>query len=101
MCTQDAGARLGRHTDVPSEPVRQADVRSEGTAKRREDRPATAEGGRQYPMHHSSIPLHFFISFNDSKQRALSLAVTQPLRLPGMLHITPKLYSRLAVPLPG
>ncbi|PRD14194.1 hypothetical protein CQW29_18065 [Pantoea coffeiphila] len=38
MCPQDAGARLGRHTDVPSEPVRPADERSEGTAKRREDR---------------------------------------------------------------
>lgn len=34
MCPQDAGTRLGRHRDVTSEPVRQADERSEGTTQR-------------------------------------------------------------------
>ncbi|MBM7341718.1 hypothetical protein JOE09_000702 [Pantoea coffeiphila] len=40
MCPQDAGTRLGRRRDATSEPVRQADERSEGTAQRREDPPA-------------------------------------------------------------
>lgn len=35
----DADERFSRATEGPSERVRQADERSEGTAKRREDRP--------------------------------------------------------------
>lgn len=35
----DADERFSRATEGPSEQVRQADERSEGTAKRREDRP--------------------------------------------------------------
>ena len=35
----DADEKFSRATDGPSERVRQADERSEGTAKRREDRP--------------------------------------------------------------
>ena len=44
---QDVGERRSRARDGPSAPVRRADERSEGTAQRREDRPARASAGQR------------------------------------------------------